>query len=186
MDKQTRLIETSIRLFHEKGFHGTPTSLIAKEAGVANGTLFQYFRSKENLILQAYNSIKEEMGRYVETTQTGAGTIMGHMKSVLSSSITWALDHPLKFDFIQQFHTSPYLQKVEQETIEKHKRPHMDMIQEAIDQKVFKPLPKELIYTLISSHTFGMYQYLRANEVVSHERNEVIETGLDLLIKMIS
>ena len=60
------------------------------------------------------------------------------------------------------------------------------MIQEAIDQKVFKPLPKELIYTLISSHTFGMYQYLRANEVASHERNEVIETGLDLLIKMIS
>ena len=56
--KRKKIIEISLKLFVERGFHGTPTSLIAKEAGIANGTLFNYFKTKDILINEVYKEIK--------------------------------------------------------------------------------------------------------------------------------
>jgi hypothetical protein len=56
--KKTAIVATAVRLFTERGFHGTPTSLIAREAGISNGTLFHYFPTKEELINFAYFDIE--------------------------------------------------------------------------------------------------------------------------------
>jgi len=45
-DKRTAIIEAALKLFTERGFHGTSTAQISKEAGVATGTLFNYFPTK--------------------------------------------------------------------------------------------------------------------------------------------
>jgi AcrR family transcriptional regulator len=50
-DKQQRVVETAIRLFAEKGYANTSTSEIAREAGVAEGTIFRHFSTKDNLLL---------------------------------------------------------------------------------------------------------------------------------------
>ncbi|MDD3246000.1 MAG: TetR/AcrR family transcriptional regulator [Methanosarcina sp.] len=55
-DKRTAIIETALKLFTERGFHGTSTAQISKEAGVATGTLFNYFPTKEDLV--NYPSLK--------------------------------------------------------------------------------------------------------------------------------
>ncbi|HII99417.1 MAG TPA: helix-turn-helix transcriptional regulator, partial [Methanoregula sp.] len=57
-DKREAILNTALNLFVERGFYGTPTSLISKEAGVATGTLFFYFRTKEDLIDTLYLRIK--------------------------------------------------------------------------------------------------------------------------------
>ena len=59
-DKQEAILDTALTLFTERGFFGTPTSLISKEAGVATGTLFFYFKTKEDLIDTLYCRIKTE------------------------------------------------------------------------------------------------------------------------------
>ncbi|XJZ27208.1 TetR/AcrR family transcriptional regulator [Bacillota bacterium Lsc_1132] len=50
-EKQQRVLEAAISLFAEKGYASTSTSEIAKAAGVAEGTIFRHFGSKENLLL---------------------------------------------------------------------------------------------------------------------------------------
>jgi len=49
-DKQTKILETSLKLFAEKGFDATSTNKIAKEAGVSEGLIFRHFESKEGLL----------------------------------------------------------------------------------------------------------------------------------------
>ena len=49
-DKKTVIMEASLKLFTERGFYGTSTAQISKEAGVATGTLFNYFPTKEDLL----------------------------------------------------------------------------------------------------------------------------------------
>ncbi|MGG5255256.1 TetR/AcrR family transcriptional regulator [Neobacillus sp. SM06] len=49
-EKQQRVFEAAISLFAEKGYASTSTSEIAKAAGVAEGTIFRHFGSKENLL----------------------------------------------------------------------------------------------------------------------------------------
>ena len=46
-EKREAILDTALVLFTERGFFGTPTSMISKEAGVATGTLFFYFKTKE-------------------------------------------------------------------------------------------------------------------------------------------
>jgi AcrR family transcriptional regulator len=65
MDKREQILASALRLFVEFGFHGTPTSKIAKEAGVSNGTLFHYFATKEDLIKELYISIKNELNQFL-------------------------------------------------------------------------------------------------------------------------
>ena len=57
-DKRTAIIEAALKLFTERGFHGTSTAEISKEAGVATGTLFNYFPTKEDLINSLYFEVK--------------------------------------------------------------------------------------------------------------------------------
>ena len=47
IDKKTAIMESALKLFTEREFHGTSTAQISKEAGIATGTLFNYFPTKE-------------------------------------------------------------------------------------------------------------------------------------------
>lgn len=49
--KQQKIVETAIKMFAEKGYANTPTSEIAKMAGVAEGTIFRHYGTKDNLLL---------------------------------------------------------------------------------------------------------------------------------------
>ncbi|WP_345158870.1 helix-turn-helix domain-containing protein [Pontibacter saemangeumensis] len=44
------ILETALTLFADKGYEATPTSLIAKAAGVSEGLVFKHYISKENLL----------------------------------------------------------------------------------------------------------------------------------------
>jgi AcrR family transcriptional regulator len=50
-NKQQKIFETAIKMFAEKGYANTSTSEIAKAAGVAEGTIFRHYGTKDNLLL---------------------------------------------------------------------------------------------------------------------------------------
>ncbi len=49
--RQTQIIEAAIHIFSEKGFDASRTIDIAKEANVAEGTIFRYFKTKKELLV---------------------------------------------------------------------------------------------------------------------------------------
>jgi AcrR family transcriptional regulator len=65
MDKKKIILDTALRLFVENGFHGTATAKVAQEANVATGTLFNYFRTNEELIVTLYHTILNEMDNFI-------------------------------------------------------------------------------------------------------------------------
>ncbi len=58
--EQTRalILETALRLFRERGFEETTMRVIAEEAGVALGSTYYYFSSKNELILDFYERMQ--------------------------------------------------------------------------------------------------------------------------------
>ncbi len=58
-DTRTRIFEVSGKLFKEKGFENTTVDEITKEAGIAKGTFFNYFPTKESLLCY-FREQKEE------------------------------------------------------------------------------------------------------------------------------
>ncbi|HAE40172.1 MAG TPA: hypothetical protein DCG57_16300 [Candidatus Riflebacteria bacterium] len=51
-DKKTRILEAAIKLFTMQGYHETKLDEVAKQAEIAKGTLYLYYKSKEDLFLQ--------------------------------------------------------------------------------------------------------------------------------------
>jgi len=47
---RSNILQASIKVFSEKGFHGATMNEIAKEIGVSKGTLYTYFKSKEDIL----------------------------------------------------------------------------------------------------------------------------------------
>jgi hypothetical protein len=60
-DKRNAILDAATRVFAERGLTAAPTSEISKEAGVAEGTLFTYFKTKDDLMNALYREIKLEL-----------------------------------------------------------------------------------------------------------------------------
>src|SRR5579864_5711311 len=56
-----RILEAALQLFREKGLEGTTTKEISKKAGIAEGTLFNYFKTKEDLALYFFQKETEDL-----------------------------------------------------------------------------------------------------------------------------
>jgi AcrR family transcriptional regulator len=59
-NRRDAILEVSARLFAEKGFANTTTSEIAREAAVAEGTLYHHFGSKDDIFLTLFNDTMDE------------------------------------------------------------------------------------------------------------------------------
>jgi TetR/AcrR family fatty acid metabolism transcriptional regulator len=54
MDKYRRILEAAITVFAEQGYFQSTIAQIAKEAGVADGTIYLYFKNKDDILVQFY------------------------------------------------------------------------------------------------------------------------------------
>jgi TetR/AcrR family fatty acid metabolism transcriptional regulator len=53
-DKRERILRAAIRVFARKGFYSTRVSEIAKAAGVADGTIYLYFKNKDDVLISIF------------------------------------------------------------------------------------------------------------------------------------
>jgi TetR/AcrR family transcriptional regulator, multidrug resistance operon repressor len=60
-DRRKAILKSTLELIKKNGFHGTPVSLIAKNAGVASGTIYHYFPSKDAIIMELHYQIQKDM-----------------------------------------------------------------------------------------------------------------------------
>ena len=62
-DARDRILQSALDEFSEKGFHATTIDSIAERAGMAKGTVYRYFKTKESL----FNALKEDtISEFVE------------------------------------------------------------------------------------------------------------------------
>ena len=60
-DKRTRIIDAAVEVFARKGFHQSRVTDIANLAEVADGTIYLYFKSKEDLLLSIFEEKMERL-----------------------------------------------------------------------------------------------------------------------------
>jgi TetR/AcrR family fatty acid metabolism transcriptional regulator len=64
-DKRPRILEAAVRVFAKNGFYATRVSDVAKAAGVADGTIYLYFKSKDELLLSLFEDRVEKLLAYM-------------------------------------------------------------------------------------------------------------------------
>jgi TetR/AcrR family transcriptional regulator, fatty acid metabolism regulator protein len=59
-DKRRRILDAAVRVFARKGYFAARVSDVAKRAGVADGTIYLYFRSKEDILVRLFDEVMSE------------------------------------------------------------------------------------------------------------------------------
>jgi TetR/AcrR family transcriptional regulator, fatty acid metabolism regulator protein len=62
-EKYVQILDAAQKVMAENGFHGSQVSKIAKEAGVADGTIYLYFKNKEDILISLF---RDRLGDLVE------------------------------------------------------------------------------------------------------------------------
>ena len=79
-----RLIRAALELFTTRGYHDTTTAQIAKKAGIAEGTIYRHFASKQHLVNELYRAAQRWAARVVQETARDpeAGTARAQLTTV--------------------------------------------------------------------------------------------------------
>ncbi len=65
-DKYQRILDAAVEVIAENGYFGSPVSAIAARAGVADGTIYLYFKSKDDVLRTAIDTVFDRFHRQVQ------------------------------------------------------------------------------------------------------------------------
>ena len=176
MTKRETIIKTALRLFNERGFDNTPTSLIAKEAGVSVGTLFNNFETKEVLIKELYLCVKQNMKDHFMGILDLNHEEVDIMKEIWRTIIKWNIDNKEEFKFMGQFKHSPYINKIDHD-IESYKKYRDFVLKFVSGRDICNKFP-EFSFVYISSIINSTTEYIENNHI--EEVDDFIDMTFDL------
>jgi AcrR family transcriptional regulator len=139
-------------VFAERGLTGAPTSEISKQAGVAEGTLFTYFKTKDELINALYRELKLELADAMMSGFPRKISVRNRMRHVWDGFVDWGLTNPEQRKVLAQLQVSGMLSK---ESFEAGSAPFVEMqdtIRDAMEQHILRAeLPIELISKVLAA-----------------------------------
>ncbi len=181
-DKKTAIMEAALKLFTERGFHGTSTAEISKEAGVATGTLFNYFPTKEDLINSLYFEVKGQLSQSMGKEIEAQSTFQDKFRKIWSNLIKWGVDNQEEFLFVGQFCSSPYITKFTREEVMKEYVFLHDLVNEGIKTGVIRDFSEELIIAMFYQASRTVVNLILDSDS-SQDKNKFIEDGFQIIWK---
>jgi TetR/AcrR family transcriptional regulator, fatty acid metabolism regulator protein len=82
-DKRERILNAAVRVLAKKGFHSTRISEVAKAAGVADGTIYLYFKSKDELLVSLFEDRVERLLAFLEADLPRSGTASDKLRRII-------------------------------------------------------------------------------------------------------
>jgi AcrR family transcriptional regulator len=99
-DAERRIAEAALEAFADRGYNATTTSEIARQAGVAEGTIFRYYPTKKDLLISVVAPVVAQflapmVRRNLEAILTAPhDTPESFMRAVLADRLALVRDHP--------------------------------------------------------------------------------------------
>lgn len=107
-DKRKDILMAALELFAEQGFHGAPMAVIAEKAGVAAGTIYCYFKSRDILINELFREVEERTTAFLQDGYMVEHPINERFLHLGTRLLRYFITHPLDFRYLEQFLNSPY------------------------------------------------------------------------------
>ncbi|KAA3655739.1 MAG: TetR/AcrR family transcriptional regulator [Chloroflexi bacterium] len=161
--KRQRILTATIQLIDENGLQSTPMSAIAKRAGVAMGTIYHHFPSKEALVAELYQELTDKLGNYVLADYDAKAPVRTRLAQMVKNSIKFILLHPQEFMFWDQYAYSPYIKPLAKVDKSGWMKAMKQIFVDGQAQEILKPIDNEfltkvvwgIISALVKGHIVG-------------------------------
>ncbi len=184
--RRNQILDAAARVFAQKGFHPTTTRDIAKEAGIAEGTIYNYFESKAALLLGIFDRMSETARQDVDFLKITPGDIRTFLRVYFRQPLM-----ALKSDNFELFRVivSEIMVNQELRALYYHKilEPTLSIsetiFQQWIDQQVIKPVNLKLTMRAISGMIMGLIvEYVMGDETLETRWEELPDFLADLIL----
>jgi TetR/AcrR family transcriptional regulator, fatty acid metabolism regulator protein len=171
--KYNLIIDAAVDVIAENGYHGSQVSRIAKKAGVADGTIYLYFKNKEDILVSVF---AEKMGQFIEQIAFATSqreTASEKLLTLIQMHFgQLAANHHLAIVTQLELRQSNLTLRHQINSILK---PYLDVIdgiiKEGIEQKIFRSdINKQLIRQMI----FGTLDETVTNWVMNEEKYDLV------------
>ncbi|WCF09282.1 TetR family transcriptional regulator [Paenibacillus thiaminolyticus] len=139
-EKYSQILEAAVKVFAEHGFHRSQVSRIAKTAGVADGTIYLYFKRKEDILISLFREkLGELIGKFHASLEETTGAKEA-LRNVCEIHFTEMENNP-DFAFVSQIELRQSSLELRKE-IGKIIKPYIVLIEkiitQGIEEKVFR------------------------------------------------
>ena len=108
-EKRLAILTAATRLIAEGGLAATPTAAVSKRAKIAEGTLFTYFPTKDDLVNALYCHIKRELAEVLMGDYPHDADVRAQLLHVWERYARWGIAHPRQRKVLQQLESSERL-----------------------------------------------------------------------------
>ena len=158
-EKKVLLLESALDLIKEHGFHGTPVSLVAKTAGVAAGTVYTYFQSKDELILEIYSYVKSQVLQEISSLDPVEKSFEERFLALWDNWISLYLRRISFQSFLEQFASSPYNTEEVQEQADPLEAWFLDFFRQGVESGVLREMDPRLLMVLVKGNVISMIRF---------------------------
>ncbi len=81
--RRRQILEVALRLFHQRGFEGTPMSEIAEEVGISKAGLYHHFRTKDDILHTLFEPHFDRVAALLDRAQGGRELLEGYLDVLL-------------------------------------------------------------------------------------------------------
>jgi AcrR family transcriptional regulator len=178
--RRQEIIETVIPLFIEKGFIETSMRQIAKAVGVGKSTLYDYFDSKDDIIVYVAQKHLDSLIRRAEAVLEEEGNAADHLQRIMQMHLAFLLENRA---FYLRFMAEAQRLKIEsQQRLQVNRYAYQDLVKRLIEtgiqQGCFRPIDATMaMKTIISMMTPVVY-----TSRPSGTPEEMLAAGMDLIL----
>ncbi len=154
-DKERAVLEATLELINNSGFHASSMSKIAKMAKVAPATIYLYFENKQDLINKLYVYIKSEMSHYAFENYNENLSVAEGFKLIWHNIACYKTTHISEAMFLSICDISPMLDEDAKDKGLQHLKPLVDLYKRGQKEGVLKDYSLYLLYAFtINSLSF--------------------------------
>lgn len=93
-DKRERILSAAERIFARHGFFAAKVSDVAKEAGVADGTIYLYFKSKDDLLISLFERRMQQVNATLRTATESETSPRAQLRAFVTAYLQLVADEP--------------------------------------------------------------------------------------------
>lgn len=155
-DKYEAILTAALHVFGERGFHGASVPDVASRAGVAAGTIYTYFPSKEALVNTLFRKWKTAIAQRVYTEFPAQASPREQFDTMWRAMASFALENPEAFAFLELHHHRPYLD-TESRALDNQLKDFAGVaVAQGQSTGLFKPMDTTLLLELLFGAFIGM------------------------------
>ncbi|EMY3483965.1 TetR/AcrR family transcriptional regulator [Flavobacterium psychrophilum] len=145
-DKKNALLNATLTLVNNHGFHDAPMSKIAKLAGVATATIYLYFDSKQDLINTLYLEVKTSFSNCALEGYNKNLPVKKGFEMIWYNIADYKLNKITEAKFLSQCDSTPMIDDEVQKEGLKHLQPLLDLWEKGKEEGIIKPISNFVLY----------------------------------------